>query len=132
VSHPNDVVWYLRVDHKTVQDVSVLTIEGRVSSLTVPELDRSLASAAAPPAAGLVLDLTGVDYINSAGLRVLGDVARAFAQAGRPFVVCGMKDAVTVAVGLAGLEGSLTTEESLDAALARATSSAPPAGETAC
>lgn len=126
--HPNDVVWYLRVDHKTVQAVSVLTLEGRVSSLTVSELNRSLTSAAA----ALVLDLTGVDYINSAGLRVLADASRAFAQGGRPFVVCGMKDAVSVAVALAGLEGVLTTEETLDAALARATSSAPPAGGTAC
>jgi anti-anti-sigma factor len=130
VPHQNDVLWYLKIEHNEAGSVSVLTVTGRISSLTAPELERALASAAASPG-GLVLDLTGVDYISSPGLRAVASAAAALAERGRPFVVCGMRDAVSVAFALAGLEGRLAIEPSRDDAVARATSP-PRAGETAC
>ena len=130
MSHQDAVVWYLRVEHHKTNAVSVLTVTGRISSLTAPEFELALASGVDAPG-GLVLDLTGVDYISSAGLRAVASAAAALADGGRPFVVCGMTDAVSVAFALAGLEGSLTIEPTRDDAVARATST-PRAGETAC
>jgi anti-sigma B factor antagonist len=130
VSHHDAVVWYLRVEHQNTSTVSVLTVTGRISSLTAPELERALVSSADSPGA-LVLDLTGVDYISSAGLRAVAGAAAAMAAGGRPFVVGGMTDAVSVAFALAGLEGSVTIEPTRDDAVARATLR-PRAGETAC
>ena len=130
MSHQDAVVWYLRVESEKTNAVSVLTVTGRISSLTAPEFERALASSADSPG-GLVLDLTGVDYISSAGLRAVASAAAARAERGRPFVVCGMRDAVSVAFALAGLEGRLAIAPSRDDAVARATSP-PRAGETAC
>ena len=123
MSHQDAVVWYLRVEHEKTNALSVLTVTGRISSLTAPDFERALASAAASPG-GLVLDLTGVDYISSAGLRGVASTAAALAGGGRPFVVCGMKDAVSVAFALAGLEGGLAIEPSREEAVARATAGA--------
>ena len=120
MSHQDAVVWYLRVEHEQVNAVSVLTVAGRVSSLTSPDLGRALASALASPARGLVLDLSGVDYISSPGLRAVEHAKTRLAEQGRAFVVCGLRDAVSAAFTLAGLENGLAIEPSRNDAVARA------------
>ena len=100
--------------------LSVLTVTGRVSSRTSPELGRALASALASPARGLVLDLSGVDYISSPGLRAVEHAKTRLAEQGRAFVVCGLRDAVSAAFTLAGVERGLAIEPSRNEAVARA------------
>ena len=120
MSHQDAVVWYLRVEHEKTNALSVLTVTGRVSSRTCPELGRALASAVASPARGLVLDLSGVDYISSPGLRAVEHAKKRLAEQGRAFVVCGLRDAVSAAFTLAGVERGLAIEPSRNEAVARA------------
>lgn len=54
--------------HGTVQ---VFRLQGRLDSANAPELERALREPVAAPGARLVFDLSGLDYISSAGLRVL-------------------------------------------------------------
>jgi anti-anti-sigma factor len=124
VSHQDAVVWYLRVEHEKTNALSVLTVTGRISSLTGPELGRALASAIDSPARALVLDLSGVDYISSPGLRAVEHAKKRLAELGRPFVVCGLQDSLKAAFTLAGLEGGLAIEPSREEAVARATAGA--------
>ena len=55
--------------------VSVATVAGRLDGAAAPQLDDRLVTLA-KPGAKLVLDLDGVDYVSSAGLRVLLKVAK--------------------------------------------------------
>ena len=114
------VVWYLRVSQEPTKNVIVLTAAGRVSSLTAPQLETALDSAVASPARGVVLDLSGVDYISSPGLRAVDKASSLLAAAGRRLVVCGLTDAVRLAFGLAGLEPSIATEASTESAISTA------------
>lgn len=100
--------------------IAVVVCTGRVSSRTAPELGRALASALASPSRGVVLDLSGVDYISSPGLRAVVHASGRFAEQGRVFVVCGLRDSVTAAFTLAGLADRLTLAPSRDDALAAA------------
>jgi len=52
-------------------DIVVVIVVGRLDPVTAGELEPPLLAAAAAPTRGLVLDLGGVDYVSSAGLRVL-------------------------------------------------------------
>jgi anti-anti-sigma factor len=64
----------MHVDHARFADVVVLSPTGRVDHASADELKTSLSPHLARCAAGqdhLVLDFAGVDYISSAGLRVL-------------------------------------------------------------
>ncbi len=76
----------MRLDHARFADVVVLSPVGRIDHATAEEFETALAPHLARCATGqnhLVLDLSGVDYINSAGLRVLMLAAkRAKAQGG--------------------------------------------------
>ena len=49
---------------------AMITIEGRVDTITSPELDQMI-SDSVETAESLLLDFTNVEYISSAGLRVL-------------------------------------------------------------
>jgi anti-sigma B factor antagonist/stage II sporulation protein AA (anti-sigma F factor antagonist) len=64
----------MKVDHTRFADVVVVAPIGRVDQTTAEELKTALAPHLARCAGGqdhVVLDLAGVDYISSAGLRVL-------------------------------------------------------------
>ena len=68
----------------------------------------------------MVLDLSGVDYISSAGLRAVQTAAFRMTASGRALVVCGLREAVSVAFDLAGLTGTVTVEESRERAIEKA------------
>ena len=64
----------MKIDHTRFADVVVVAPIGRVDQTTAEELKTALAPHLARCAKGqdhVVLDLAGVDYISSAGLRVL-------------------------------------------------------------
>jgi anti-anti-sigma factor len=120
VPNQDAVVWYLRVAQERAEGVIVLTISGRVSSLTVGQLEAALGSAVGDSVRGVVLDLSGVDYISSPGLRALERTSTLLAAAGRRLVVCGLADAVRLVFSLAGLEASLSIEVSRESAISLA------------
>lgn len=68
----------MKVTTETKDNAAILTVEGDVDTLTAPELDNAV-TAAVPGCEKLVLDLGGVDYISSAGIRV---IVKARQQAG--------------------------------------------------
>jgi len=53
---------------------AIFVLVGRVDSVGAAELDQALRSAAAEGKRKMVLDMSGVSYINSAGLRTLADM----------------------------------------------------------
>jgi anti-anti-sigma factor len=120
VSNQEAVVWYLRVAQERADGVIVLTISGRVSSLTVGQLEAALGSAVRDSVRGVVLDLSGVDYISSPGLRAMEKTSIQLTAAGRRLVVCGLTEAVRLAFSLAGLEASLSIEVSRESAISLA------------
>jgi anti-sigma B factor antagonist len=54
--------------------VTVFTLEGRIDSSGASEMDSALQQAIAGGKRNMVLDMSEVSYINSAGLRTLADV----------------------------------------------------------
>ena len=60
----------LNIQKKLDNDKAVVTLEGRLDTATAPELQQTL-DALLPDVGDLTLDFTGLQYISSAGLRVL-------------------------------------------------------------
>ena len=112
------IVWYLRTSVQDFGPVRVVAVEGRVSNATAAELARIL-SEQITGRGELVVDLTGVDYINGAGLRAFESAAATLADSGGELVVCGLQPPVHVVFGLAGAIPQLTIAPSRAAALRR-------------
>ena len=113
------IVWCLRTFEEDCGAVRLIVVEGRVSSATAAELARVLTAQLRDGLRTLVIDLTGVDYINGAGLRAFETAAASLAGSGGELVVCGLQPPVQVAFDLAGAIPNLTIAPSRDAALQR-------------
>jgi anti-anti-sigma factor len=82
--------------------VHVLAPAGRIDTTTVGVLEGRLAPLLAAPRPRVVVDFSGVDYISSAGLRILLVAARRVQQSGGRLALCAMGDAVRHVFYLAG------------------------------
>jgi anti-sigma B factor antagonist len=61
----------LSIETDNTQSVSVMKVKGRVDSETAPELDEALTKLLQEDRNQIVLNLEGVDYMSSAGLRAV-------------------------------------------------------------
>ena len=113
------IVWYLRTSEEDLGSVRLVVVEGRVWSATAAELTRVLTGQRGGGPRKLVVDLTGVDYVNGAGLRAFETAAAGVDGSGGELVICGLQPPVQVAFDLAGTIPNLTIASSRDAALQR-------------
>jgi anti-anti-sigma factor len=114
--------WSLRVVEHWHGDVLVLELFGRVGAASAATFSEAVARGFGR-VPRLVVDLAGVDYVSSAGLRALEVAARPGARNGGPprtFVVCAVPEPVRIALDLAGLLSRLRIEGSRETAVARA------------
>ena len=101
-----------------VEGVTVLEIRGRVDSLTAPALGEKLMGAIAAPNTRLIADMSGVDYLSSAGLRVLLLAARHADQTRGKLVLHGLNSRVGEVFDISGFSSILTICVTRDEALA--------------
>jgi len=97
----------------------VIAPEGRVDSVSSSELERLVVSRIDAGEKRLVLDLSGVEYISSAGLRVLLMAAKRLKEPPAGLVLCGMGPSVRTVLELAGFLPLFAVEARREQALAR-------------
>jgi stage II sporulation protein AA (anti-sigma F factor antagonist) len=97
----------------------VIAPEGRVDSASSGELERLVVSRIDAGEKRLVLDLSGVEYISSAGLRVLLMAAKRLKEPPAGLVLCGLGPSVRTVLELAGFLPLFAVEAGREQALAR-------------
>jgi anti-anti-sigma factor len=111
----------------TAQD-SVVTavLRGEIDMSNASELTQSLVEAVPNEAAGLLLEMSEVVYIDSSGIRMLADLARRLSWRSQGFVIVAPEASRTRTVlSLTGVAGSFQLHDSAEAARA-AIASGPP------
>ena len=106
------------------EGVLVVAPVGRIDSNTSDALEKAVLGRLAGGEKRLVIDLQGVEYISSAGLRVLILVANKLRPLGGQLVLCSLGKSVREVFELAGLTALFTIEASRELALARLAGSA--------
>lgn len=96
---------------------TVLQLSGRLDGTTAPAAEDRL-SAMSANSAVLILDLTEVSYISSAGLRVLLKVAKQAQTAKRNLMLAGLQPLVKQVFDVSGFTSIFTLFPSRDEALA--------------
>jgi anti-anti-sigma factor len=74
--------------------IAVFVLSGRVDSSGAVELDDILHRAVAEGKHNMILEMSGVAYMNSAGLRILADVMSANRERGGDLRLVGLNDRV--------------------------------------
>lgn len=83
-------------------EVTILEVGGRIDSTTALALGEKLAGAMATPKRRLVLDLARIEYVSSAGFRVLLLAARRAEESDGRFVLCSLSGKVRQLFDLGG------------------------------
>jgi anti-anti-sigma factor len=97
----------------------IVAPSGRVDSSSSSELERVLVGHAGSGETRIVVDLAEVEYISSAGLRVLLMVAKKLQEAKGRLVLCAMPESVRLVFELAGFLPIFAIEPTREAALLR-------------
>ncbi len=84
---------------------TVIAVTGRVDTTTAPELEAGLKLVGNET---LTLDLSGVPYMSSAGLRCLLAAQKKMMAGGGTMTVVGIQPAVKEVLDITGLSGILT------------------------
>jgi anti-anti-sigma factor len=105
---------------------AVVRARGRVDFTTTPAFHEALAAEVAARPSALIVDLSGLDLITSAGLRALMQTKKALAGTGGALIVTGVAGTVADVFRVSRFDALLTIRTTVEEALA---SIPPDAGE---
>lgn len=109
----------MEIHEESQGGVTVVVPHGRVDSGSAPELEAHLLGHLGAGKTQLVVDFASVEYISSAGLRVLLMLAKKLQGTGGRLVLCAMPESVRLVFELAGFLPIFEIEEAREAAVAR-------------
>jgi anti-sigma B factor antagonist len=106
----------LTLDTTSLDDGLLMTVNGDVDFSCSSELRRGIQEQIAHHPARLVIDLDGVNYMDSSGVAALVEALRAQTQAKRKLVLCNLQQRVRGIFEIARLDSVFTITGDLDAA----------------
>jgi stage II sporulation protein AA (anti-sigma F factor antagonist) len=107
----------MRIADARVNGIVAVAPVGRIDTSTAPVLEQHLLELLARGERRMVLDFSSVDYISSAGLRVMLVLARRMRDANGQLSLCAMNDAVRQVFQLAGFLPLFMVQDSRAAAV---------------
>ena len=111
--------WPLHITPVRCDNVLVIVLVGRLGQAAETTLNDTLTHAIGQGDIRVVLDLAGVDYISSPGLRAIASAADRCTAGHGMLVLCGVGEPVSIALELAGLAAQIPMEPTRDLAVAR-------------
>jgi anti-sigma B factor antagonist len=103
----------MEISTKEMKRVSLVTVGGRVDSATAPDFEKALQALIQASRSQIVLDLKGVDYMSSAGLRAMVSALKAAKSGGGDLRLAQPSERVRAVLELAGLDAIFTTYDDL-------------------
>jgi len=102
-------------------EVKVFRLSGRLDSNTSPTLEKKLNEAIESGAKNMVIDFENLDYISSAGLRIILKTTKDLKKRDGAIILCAMQDYVKEVFEIAGFDSFLPIVPEVDDAVARIT-----------
>ncbi|MBW1982509.1 MAG: STAS domain-containing protein [Deltaproteobacteria bacterium] len=107
----------MEVTEKKQNSTSIFKISGRLDSNTSPQFEKQLLETIANGQKQIIIDFESLDYIASAGLRVLLKATKELKRSDGKIVLCSMRDYIKEVFDIAGFSTILPIVPTLDDAL---------------
>lgn len=107
----------LSIDIETVGQVQIVHLVGDIDGATAPEAQAAIVGVAGP-GCKIVLDMSGVSYMSSAGLRLLLVVYRNISGQGGTVILAGLPEDLKDTMEMTGFLDFFQYRDTLDAGLA--------------
>lgn len=104
----------MQITETKENDVSIFQLDGRLDSNTSPDFDDRIFSSIDKGTKNIIVDCQKLDYITSAGLRILNKTAKKLKPIEGKIVLCSMEDYVKEVFEIAGFDTFLPIVPSLD------------------
>lgn len=98
-------------------DTTIVALNGRLDSNSAPEFEQQLEDYLASPGTHLVFDFNDLDYISSAGLRIILNTAKAYKSGPFQFITCAMQEHVQEVFEISGFDSFITICQTIDETL---------------
>ena len=85
-------------------EVRQVLVEGKINSLLAPEFEKALGESICGEPKHLIVNLTDVDYLSSAGLRSILVIAKRLDKMGRKLAFVGARELVADVIRLTGVD----------------------------
>ena len=102
---------------KTEDNTTIVSLTGRLDSNSAPLFEDELQSFVVSPKGHLVFDFNDLEYISSAGLRIILNTAKAFKDGPFCFATCAMQDHVLEVFEISGFDTFITIHNSINNSL---------------
>jgi anti-sigma B factor antagonist len=106
----------MSVSIKTVSGITVIELEGKIDNKTAPEV-QGQALAATKEQNKVILDMTKVDFLSSAGLRVLLLLYRQIKAGNGKIALVGLSDEIKDVMTVTGFINFFTLTDTMDAGI---------------
>ncbi|NQV35751.1 MAG: STAS domain-containing protein [Phycisphaeraceae bacterium] len=100
-----------------VDKALIASVEGRLDAETSSDMETQLNEAIEKERSSLILDLDHLEYISSAGLRVILSLAKKVKTSGKAFMLCSLQDSVEQVFEISGFVGIMKIVADKEAAL---------------
>ena len=107
----------MEILEKEEKGVSIFKLTGRLDSKTSPEFEKKIFDAIDKGSKQMIVDFGDLDYISSAGLRVILKATKDLKRSEGNFILCSMKDYVKEVFEISGFDTFLPIVSSMDEAL---------------
>ena len=107
----------MEVIEKKQEGISILRLLGRLDSNTSPDFEKKVFGVIEDGTTKLIVDFEGLDYISSAGLRVLLKATKSVKRSEGKIVLCSMKDYIREVFEIAGFVSLFPIVATVDSAL---------------
>ena len=98
-------------------EIKVFKIKGRLDSKTSPEFEEKIVESSKGGEKNMIFDFKDLEYISSAGLRVILKATKEMKRTNGTLVLCCMQDYVKEVFEIAGFDTFLSIKETFDDAL---------------
>ena len=114
----------MKITQRAEGDVTVFLPEGRIDTQAASDMDQALQAAVSAGRHNMVVDMSEVEYISSAGLRALAAVQVRSRAEGGDMKIAGLNDRVTRVFNIIGFDLLMSIHETPESAIAEFSSSA--------
>lgn len=109
----------MKIVGKKQNGIYIFAVSGRLDSNTSPDLETKLLGVIKEGDRNFVMNFEGVDYISSAGLRVLLKASQILQSSAGKIVLCGLKDYIKEVFEIAGFVTIFPIVSTVDGALSQ-------------
>lgn len=103
---------FVSVSHKN--NLMIVAVEGRLDSVTAGELEAWVNETLASPECDVVMDFSRLDYISSAGLRVMLNMSKLINKSSHKFSMCSVQDHVREVFEISGFNSFIPIYKSAE------------------